>query len=109
MLTLAARLCFPIVRLVDNLPSATKYEVPKTGEVFYDLGYKIGWVSEDGKVSGVRYSNINNIVNIKMDKCQQNNRSVSPPFNKVVLIRFTVREDEILLSCGSKLDGRSYL
>ncbi|KAK6056944.1 hypothetical protein COOONC_05543 [Cooperia oncophora] len=37
--------------LVDNLPSATKYEVPKTGEVFYDLGYKIGWVGEDGKVS----------------------------------------------------------
>ncbi|KAK5977649.1 Transmembrane 9 superfamily member, partial [Trichostrongylus colubriformis] len=36
--------------LVDNLPSATKYEVPKTGEVFYDLGYKIGWVGEDGKV-----------------------------------------------------------
>ncbi|KAK6727638.1 hypothetical protein RB195_005372 [Necator americanus] len=36
--------------LVDNLPSATKYEVPKTGEIFYDLGYKIGWVGEDGKV-----------------------------------------------------------
>uniref|UniRef100_A0A0K0D1H6 Transmembrane 9 superfamily member n=1 Tax=Angiostrongylus cantonensis TaxID=6313 RepID=A0A0K0D1H6_ANGCA len=36
--------------LVDNLPSATKYEIPKTGEVFYDLGYKIGWVDEEGKV-----------------------------------------------------------
>ncbi|KAE9551690.1 hypothetical protein FO519_005095 [Halicephalobus sp. NKZ332] len=35
--------------LVDNLPCATRYEVPETKEIFYDHGYKLGWV-EDGKV-----------------------------------------------------------
>ena len=35
---------------VDNLPVATKYVVPATKEEFYDPGYKLGFVSDDGKV-----------------------------------------------------------
>lgn len=38
-------------RLIDNLPCATKYIMPDTGEVFYDHGYKLGWVdASNGKV-----------------------------------------------------------
>ncbi|PAV64394.1 hypothetical protein WR25_11414 isoform A [Diploscapter pachys] len=36
--------------LVDNLPVATKYVVPSTKEEFYDPGYKLGFVSDDGKI-----------------------------------------------------------
>lgn len=37
-----------LYRLVDNLPCATKYEIPdKPGEFFYDNGYRIGWVDKD--------------------------------------------------------------
>uniref|UniRef100_A0AC34FJ01 Transmembrane 9 superfamily member n=1 Tax=Panagrolaimus sp. ES5 TaxID=591445 RepID=A0AC34FJ01_9BILA len=33
--------------LIDNLPVATKYQVPETGEIFYDHGYKLGWTEND--------------------------------------------------------------
>ncbi|KAI1724718.1 endomembrane protein 70 domain-containing protein [Ditylenchus destructor] len=37
--------------LVDNLPCATRYEIPETKEVFFDHGYKLGWTDEKtGKV-----------------------------------------------------------
>jgi transmembrane 9 superfamily protein 2/4 len=33
--------------LIDNLPCATKYQVPETNEVFFDHGYKLGWTEND--------------------------------------------------------------
>ncbi|KAI6178644.1 Transmembrane 9 superfamily member [Aphelenchoides besseyi] len=36
--------------LIDNLPAATRYEVPETHEIFFDHGYRLGWVDKDNKV-----------------------------------------------------------
>jgi transmembrane 9 superfamily protein 2/4 len=36
--------------LVDNLPVVTPYKLPKTGEIFYDHGYRVGWEESDGKI-----------------------------------------------------------
>ncbi|CAI4226823.1 unnamed protein product [Auanema sp. JU1783] len=36
--------------LIDNLPVATKYDVPGSHETFYDLGYRLGWTDDNGKV-----------------------------------------------------------
>lgn len=37
--------------LIDNLPCATRYVIPETQEVFFDHGYKLGWVDEQsGKI-----------------------------------------------------------
>ena len=36
-----------LIRLTDNLPAATKYELLDSKEVQYEIGYKLGFVSED--------------------------------------------------------------
>uniref|UniRef100_A0A0N5A1G2 Transmembrane 9 superfamily member n=1 Tax=Parastrongyloides trichosuri TaxID=131310 RepID=A0A0N5A1G2_PARTI len=33
--------------LIDNLPCATKFTDPETGEVFYDHGYRLGYMNEE--------------------------------------------------------------
>lgn len=41
--------CFSFFSLIDNLPCATKVEIPDSGETFYDHGYKLGWIDQAGK------------------------------------------------------------
>ena len=36
---------------MDNLPCATKLQLPDSDEIFYDHGFKLGYVGSDGKVA----------------------------------------------------------
>lgn len=35
--------------IVDNLPVATVINPQKMGDIYYDLGYRLGWIDDTGK------------------------------------------------------------
>lgn len=37
-------------RIVDNLPVATVINPAQSGDVYYDLGYRLGWIGDNAKV-----------------------------------------------------------
>ncbi|CAD6199143.1 unnamed protein product [Caenorhabditis auriculariae] len=82
--------------LVDNLPVATKV-VTKSGEVFYDLGYRLGWSDKEGNIY------LNNHLHFVMKYHQH-----SPGLYRVVGFEVVPRSASGLISgkeCSPAADG----